>query len=215
MSPGAIITLADFFGPALHDLASQVEVTLDTNMELRSLQETLTRMLPKSAVAALSKTIAGRMQELLDVEISDVLGSAWSKSKEIREAIKATKLNSNETVLIPLMEHTIESEHRPYVDIRQGQITLARVTFQVSLEVLLKGAELKIEKGRIQEIITGEAKTVGKLRLGGATLLERKIESLHVAGPVVARFEDEEETPEYQNASKESRDAHEGAKTPA
>ena len=201
MSAGAIITLADLFGPEVQDLAPRVEVALNTDMELRSLKEKFTQMLQKFEVGALSRTIGSKVQELLDVDISDVLGSAWSKSKEIREAIKKTKLDTNETELIPLMEHTIESEHRPYVEIRHGQNVLVRVTFQVSLEIRVKGAQIRIEKGAIQEIVSGEANVVGLLKLGGAKLLEKKIESLHISGPVIARFEDEEQIPEREKTS--------------
>jgi hypothetical protein len=81
-------------------------------------------------------------------------------------------------------DHTIESEHRPHIDILQNHKAIARLEFPVRLEIRVEGAVLKIEKGRVQEIASGKLMPKIVLKLDEFVLLEKEFPSLQITGSI-------------------------------
>ena len=97
-----------------------------------------------------AKAVSEELAGLLDVSLVGIMLRAWSKYELVRKY-----LASNETVLVPLLTHTIESTHEPSLDLTQANIVIKRVQFSVSLEIEVEGLVLKIGQGRIQQIEAG------------------------------------------------------------
>jgi hypothetical protein len=70
--------------------------------------------------------------ELLDVKVPDILISAWKKARELQDALDRSRQSSEETIKLELAEHTLASEHHPYIEIRVGRLIPAKHSFCAS-----------------------------------------------------------------------------------
>jgi hypothetical protein len=110
--------------------------------------------------------------KLLDVKLKDVLESAWGKYEEVEKYLDEEKYNTDETFLIPLVEHTVVSEHHPKIEIRLGELYIGEIDFEVELKLLLSGIILKIAHGEIQGVSAGKCRSSGSFVCEGITLFE-------------------------------------------
>jgi hypothetical protein len=62
----------------------------------------------------------------------------------------------DETETVTLADHTVESEHKPHLDIFKNGKLIGRITFPVSVEIELKGLMLEIDSGKVRKIASGE-----------------------------------------------------------
>jgi len=110
--------------------------------------------------------------KLLDIKLKDVLESAWGKYEEVEKYLDEEKYNTDETFLIPLVEHTVVSEHHPKIEIRLGELYIGEIDFDVQLRLLLSGIILKIGHGKIQGVSAGKCRSSGTFICEGVTLFE-------------------------------------------
>jgi hypothetical protein len=85
---------------------------------------------------------------------------------------------------VPLLEHTITSEHRPYVELFQGEVPIARLTFPVAVALKLEGVVLLVRRGRIERITAGTMTVQGTVKVEDFVLLEQKSPPLPIPGAV-------------------------------
>lgn len=118
------------------------------------------------------------------------------KYELIRKYLGKDATSSSEAVLVPLLEHTIESSHDPYIQVSRGSVPILKITFSVSLEISVEGLVLKLRAGRIQEIATGKFTASGTLKCEGVTIVEKKSQPLNLPGGFAIRPKDEADTEE-------------------
>ena len=116
--------------------------------------------------------------KLLDIKLKEVLESAWGKYEEVEKYLDEDKYNTDETFLIPLVEHTVVSEHHPKIEIRLGELYIGEIDFDVQLKLLLSGIILKISQGKIQGVSAGECRSSGTFICEGITLFEDESSTL-------------------------------------
>lgn len=95
-------------------------------------------------------SVKQRLAELLDINLIEVMLRGWQKYALVRKYTGPDAAPTDETLLIPLSEHTIRSLHNPHIEILRGGKELARVTFSVVLALSLDGFALKIRNRRIE-----------------------------------------------------------------
>ena len=110
--------------------------------------------------------------KLLNTKLKDILESAWGKYQEIEQYLDEEKYNSDEMFLIPMVEHTVVSEHHPKIEIRIGDVYIGKIDFEVNLKLWLSGIILKISQGKIQGVKAGKCKSSGVFLCEGITLFE-------------------------------------------
>jgi len=110
--------------------------------------------------------------KLLDTKLKTILENAWDKYNEVQKYLDKEKYNTDEVFLIPLIEHTIVSEHHPKIEIRLSEIHLADIDFEVILTLFLSGIILKISEGKIQGVKAGKCKSKGTFSCEGVVLFE-------------------------------------------
>jgi hypothetical protein len=59
---------------------------------------------------------------------------------------------------------------------------VGRLTFTISVELVLQGAVLRIRDGKVREVQTGQIKGKGSVKLYGATLIEKELAPINVPG---------------------------------
>jgi hypothetical protein len=127
--------------------------------------------LPWSAVA---RAVGAKLDEVLDVNLAGIALSVWKKYQRLQEYRDPVRHPPEETALVPLAEHTIESVHRPHVDVLVNEAPVGRLDFEIRLALKLEGVVLKVRGGKIREIGAGRGRGQGHLKCAGVTLVERQ-----------------------------------------
>lgn len=117
--------------------------------------------------------------ELLNIPIPDLFIDSWKKSKAIQDALNESKQNPEKTIEIELADHPIDSELKPYIEIRVNGIpTPKKIYFKVHITFDLKGFILKIKNGWINEIQTGSCEVTGTFKCEDILIAEKKSEPI-------------------------------------
>lgn len=129
--------------------------------------------------------LVSSIAELFDVEIPDILTVSWKKADALKKVLAESKASPDETFELELAEHTIESEHHPYIEIRIRDIPVPKtIEFTVLLSFTLKGFILKIQDGEIREIRTGSCDVEGSVQFQGVTIVEKKSAPIQLPGSI-------------------------------
>jgi hypothetical protein len=122
--------------------------------------------------------LAPKVCELLDIKIPDVLTAAWKKVADIQAVMEKSKKTPDETIYLELAQHTINSEHKPSIDVKIKGATVKKIALVIQLGFNLKGFLLKIQNGAITELQTGQCEAKGTIKYGGLTIAEKKLEPI-------------------------------------
>lgn len=128
--------------------------------------------------------IMKRVDELLEPSLPGIMAAAWNKRRLLRTNLDRDKYPPDKTVLVPLLEHTVKSEHRPYIEIYLNDRKVGTVNFLVTVSLSFEGLTLKIRGGRILEILTGSCKGKGIISCEGCILVERETAPFPLPGVI-------------------------------
>ncbi len=92
--------------------------------------------------------------------------------------IEKSKQTPEETTYVELAEHTINSEHKPSIDVKLRGAKLKTIALLVQLGFNLKAFVLKIKNGRIIELQAGHCEVKGTIKFSGLTIAEKKLAPL-------------------------------------
>jgi hypothetical protein len=169
-----MLTIYSFFSPTKEDVMLTLQEAVK-NVELSPVKE-----LRSFHSGLVSKAVEDEMADVLDISLVGVMLRAWKKYEFLQKYLGKDAANTSETVLVPLLEHTIESSHDPYIQISRGNVPVIKITFSVSLEISVEGLILKLRSGRIQEIGAGRFVASGTLKCEGVTIVEKKSQPLNL-----------------------------------
>ncbi len=113
------------------------------------------------------KEIAGRIPDLLRLDLGVVLVGGWKKIGELRGYTDAKKYAPEETIVVELTKHTIVSSHKPTLDIIVNHVKVDTLPFELKLTVTLDGALLTIRGGKIYAVSPGACKGSFELKCEG------------------------------------------------
>jgi hypothetical protein len=119
--------------------------------------------------------LAPKLCQLLEIKIPDVLLAAWKKAGELHAVIEKSKLTPEEMIYLELAEHSINSEHKPSIDVKLRGAKVKTIELLVQLGFKLKGFVLKIQNGAISEIQTGQCEVKGTIKYAGLNIAEKKL----------------------------------------
>ncbi|HXU39707.1 MAG TPA: hypothetical protein VN937_25360 [Blastocatellia bacterium] len=156
----------------------------ETAGQWKALHDKLNKELKSVKTASLPE-LAPKIGELFDIPISDVLLSSWKKATEVQALLYKSKASPDETFFAGLAEHTIDSEHHPYIEITIKGQPIRKIEFVARLFLKLNSFVLKIQQGDIKEIQTGTCEIGGTLDYEGVRIAEKKFEKISLPGTVV------------------------------
>jgi len=131
------------------------------------------------------QTLYERSFDVLDVNVVDVLVAGWKKQNEVRDLLKATAADPARTALVQLAEHTLESTHKPSIEVRSAGKVVARLSFTIEVAFNVEAVELVLRHGRVEEVRPGRVTAQGTVKLEHAVILERKLSALTLPGRLV------------------------------
>jgi hypothetical protein len=182
---GGSLTLGHVLLSGATTLSERLLAGLDVGDEAAEIRQALERAVPGLPLRPVIDGISASLQQALDVPISSLLVSAWTRTRELRAAIQQTRDSDKAAVLVPLLARTITSEHRPYVDVVVNGAPLARLVFPLKVAFGLDGFVLRIARGRVAAMTTGTLKIKATLKLADFVLLEKSLPSVSLPGSLV------------------------------
>lgn len=180
----ATITLRDLFGVDANDLTARAGPGLDVYRTSENIRQAIQKESRAIRWKWVRDLVAKKAGEILDLNVIDVLLEAWKKYMQIEQYADRQKYGPEEVILVPLAEHTLKSEHHPYVEILVKEQPVGQIVFDLEFSLALEGFVLKIQDGTIREIQTGSAKGEGSLSLAETILLKRELKPIHFLGHI-------------------------------
>lgn len=165
-------TLGEFF--AYQTLPQDAMVRAEAGETVSALRAKLAVDAKDIGWPAALNEIARSTADLLDMAVPEILVAAWNKYRFLRKYLDKDKYPPGETLLVPLAEHTVKSEHHPYLEILLGGQPIGKLTFTVSVALTLKGLTLKIRDGKIKAILTGSCEGQGVLKCEQIVIVEKQ-----------------------------------------
>lgn len=172
-------SLKQFFSAKATDLSQRLSPVLEL-----SIKASLLKAVPKIGWALSVSGVVEKLDDLLNIRIIDIMALAWNKCGVLRKYLDKEKYPANEAIFVPLAEHTIKSDHHPFIEMLVNDKCIARLEFTINIILKLKGIILKIQDGKIKEIGTGEIKGEGTVKYGEFVIMNRDVGSISLPGSI-------------------------------
>jgi hypothetical protein len=176
------LTLGNVLLAGATKVSDRLGASLEHGPEANQIKAALAKAAPGLPLGVLLDGIGKAIQQALDVPVTDLLIGAWQRARDLRAALETTRESPGMTALVPLVAHTISSEHRPYVDVVVESVPLARLVFPVKVEFRLDGVIVQVRGGRIAEILAGTVKVKGTVKFGDVDLFEKALAPISIPG---------------------------------
>jgi hypothetical protein len=184
MTEDGTITLRELFKVDPNEITARARSGMDLYQGAKELKESVKKEARAIRWPWVRDLVADKARDVLNLNVVDVLAEAWKKYAEIEKYADSQKYGPEESILVPLAEHTVKSKHHPYVEILLHEKPIGRVEFDLEFSLTLEGFVLKIQDGIIREIQTGSAKGEGKLTLATVALLKRETKPIDFPGHI-------------------------------
>ncbi len=166
-------------GPTVREIFALPEKDTDPRSdEWKEFQERIRKEVKGIKWTTAMPELAEKVCELLDIKIPNILVAGWKKAKELQTVLEKSKATPDEVAYLELAEHTINSDHKPSIDVRIKGATVKKIELGVQLGFKLEGFVLKIQNGDIKEIQTGQCEAKGTIKYGTLMIAEKKLEPI-------------------------------------
>ena len=137
--------------------------------------------IPDAFYQQLLEKMLEQVDQLLNIKVTDILVKTWGESEELQDEIKCEKPEEaeqdedpdEEGKDIPLVEHTIVSQHKPSLKLKFGEkVDLGELTFTINVEFVVAGVVLKVKEGKITHLNIGSCTGEGEVKWGDLPLLQ-------------------------------------------
>lgn len=113
------------------------------------------------AEAIFGDVLKGRVAEaggelLKGLSLGGVLLGGWQRYRGLREAARRTLDDPGTSETVRLAQHTITSQHSPYVDVRVSGQPLGRITFGIALTFDIEMLQAGVLAGRLMRLGAGD-----------------------------------------------------------
>ena len=176
------LKLGDLLLPGVSALSERLATSLETSEEAAEIKGALAKAVPGLPLRPIIEGVSKGLETALDVPISSMLAGAWDRARELRAAMQQTRDSEKDAVLLPLLDHTITSEHRPYVDVVLNGTAIARLVFPLEVTFHLEGIVLRIAKGRIADVLAGQMTIKATLKFSEFVLIEKALPPITIPG---------------------------------
>lgn len=119
--------------------------------------------------------LAAKIRELFDIPIPEIFLTAWTKAHVLQNFLAESQKDPETVLELELAEHTVNSQHRPHIEVSIQNTPVKRIEFTLRLIFKLKGFVLKIQSGAIREMRTGKCDARGTLEYQGLLIAEKML----------------------------------------
>jgi hypothetical protein len=178
------ITLRDFFTNGQNDRLRPNSSHSGSQQNLEILKGKIAEDLEGSPWPFSAADVTGKMMDLLDVDLVEIMVGAWSKYNELKKYGDSTKYPPKDTYLVSLAEHTFKTTHHPKVDVLVDGVKAKEIVFDVKLSLAVEGVTLVIRNGQIMGVKTGSCKGKGTFAYKDYPIIEKETESFDLPGDI-------------------------------
>jgi hypothetical protein len=122
---------------------------------------------------------------LLDLDLGDLVAAGWRKQGQLAAAAERTAANPGSSEVVELATHRVSSAHHPYVELLVNDVHVATVTFDLTIEFVVKALVVTVRDGHVVSLHTGACDVVATLAAEGVQLASRRA---HFELPLVVRW---------------------------
>lgn len=119
------------------------------------------------------RQILGRLPELLDLSVLDLLLAGGEQSSLFAQIAERSRLDPGRLQRVPLPRLTLVSEHHPRLDLLVNGNWVGELDFTATVAFEFTGAQVVLEEGRLRALHCGACIGRGELLVGG-TRFHRK-----------------------------------------
>lgn len=167
------VLLNQFFG--VDQVSKETVTALVKTKEFQKLKGKLKKEMPAISLSeSFFEMIVGHLSEVLHIDVRAILLNTWNTSSEILQYADSKKYPPEQAFMVPLVEHTIISEHTPSLKLTLNKAPVGEIELDVKLELTVKGVILKIQNKRIMALNPGTCKGNGSVRYGDLVLIQKK-----------------------------------------
>lgn len=131
-----------------------------------------------------SDVLMDRAVEMADIPVAKILLSAWRKYRELEKFADPQAYPPEDTELVSLVEHTLQSEHKSSLEILFKGVRVKVIDFTVATELTLDGVVLQIRGGRVTAIEAGSVKGKASLAMESQIVVEKPFASIPLPGKI-------------------------------
>ena len=162
--------------PTVREIFSLPEKETDpADKNWQAFQEKISEEVKGVKWTAAMPDLAQKICELLDISLPNIFVAAWKKARELQAVLEKSRSNPEDVTYLELTEHSLNSEHKPSVDVQLRGATVKKIELAVQLGFKLKGFVLKIQNGAIREMQTGHCEAGGSIKYGTLPIAEKKL----------------------------------------
>jgi hypothetical protein len=129
--------------------------------------------------------VADAANGLLDLDLGDLVIAGWRKQGQLAAAAERTAANPGTSEVVELATHRISSAHHPYVELLVNDVHVATVTFDLTIEFVVKALVVTVRDGHVVSLHTGACDVAATLAAEGVQLASRRA---HFELPLVVRW---------------------------
>jgi hypothetical protein len=125
---------------------------------------------PSFVGGVIAKRTSAAIHGVLDLDVFQVLATAWTKAQELHEYADPSKHPSGEISTLFLGEHNLTCELHPVVEVGVGVLGKLTFRFDLALTAKIRAVELTLQNARIVQLGRCEGEVNGALSYCGARL---------------------------------------------
>jgi hypothetical protein len=181
--PDRDLTLRDVIMPPGAKAEDDLQLAVEGIKTVVDLRGELLKRIAGFDWSSQAAEIAGKVASLLDVDlVHGVLIRVWNEGKLFQKYLNKEAYRPEDVVEVALADHTVRSNHEPYIEIFLDGVELPRMTFEVSVTLTIQGAILDIKDGKIIRLRTGKVSGKGELKYEGFLLASEKLKPIPLPG---------------------------------
>jgi hypothetical protein len=177
------LTISELFGLPNPEFAVSASDLLSGQVS-GALQKLISMRAAGSGWKFLGAEICEKLAEICnEISVIDILADVWNEYRMLEEYCDQKKHPLGETSLVPLFEHDIKSDQRVTVEVSIAPFS-HKIGFDISVNLTVKGIELKIKDARIQEILAGTVEGEGTISVESFEILKKTIDPVKIPGRI-------------------------------
>ena len=129
---------------------------------------------PVGLNAVVEHELATKTDELLSANLADVVITGWKRYDALRQAALRTHAAPTTEEIVALAAHTVESSHRPAIEVFIDGASMATINVELKIAVTIDGALAVVRQGWLTGLRTGTFTVGASLAVQQTVLAERQ-----------------------------------------
>lgn len=129
---------------------------------------------------AFSDGLGNAIASSFEMSLGGILAMGWSKRRELLKYLEKPEA----TNYLRLAKHTVNSDHKPEVQVLLNEKAVAKFQFEVKFKLEIHGANLMIHEGMIKKITAVSGKGSCTISYKGHELFKKESQNIDLPGEV-------------------------------